>query len=85
MMPIGGALMMSVTVAGFTVIVTELVVEFAGELESLALTDTTEAPETVGVPLSEQFPFRVKPAGIVPLTSEQVYGEVPPLMPMLPL
>jgi hypothetical protein len=82
--PEGGELMTRVMVAGSMVIVTGLVFELAGELESVAFTVTVTTPEAVGVPVIEQFAFSVSPLGIVPPARVQVYGAVPPLTPMLP-
>jgi hypothetical protein len=83
--PEGGELIRRVTVAESTVIVTGLVLELAGELESVAFTVTVTAPEAVGIPVMLQFAFSARPAGIVPPTREHVYGAVPPLTPMLPV
>jgi hypothetical protein len=43
-----------------------------GEVESVAFTVKFDVPAVDGVPVSEQFVFSVKPAGSVPLTSEQL-------------
>jgi hypothetical protein len=69
--PVGGELRIKLIVPALIVIVTGLVLELAGELESVALIETVTAPAVVGVPLIEQFAFSVNPAGIVPLTNEQ--------------
>ena len=60
------------------------VVDAAGELESVALRVSVEAPAVVGVPESEQL-VSVRPAGTVPLVKVQVYGAVPPETPIVPL
>jgi hypothetical protein len=43
-----------------------------------------ELPAVVGVPLTVQL-VMVRPAGNVPVVIEQLYGEVPPLAPMIAL
>jgi hypothetical protein len=57
----------------------------AGLAESVAFTVGVDVPAMVGVPVSEQLLFSVSPAGTEPLTSEQLYGAVPPVTPMLPV
>jgi hypothetical protein len=57
----------------------------AGLDESVPFTTTVEVPGVVGVPVSEQLAFNVRPAGRFPLMSEQVYGPLPPVTPMLPV
>jgi hypothetical protein len=57
---------------------------FAGLPESVTITVTVELPAAVGVPLTVQ-PLSVSPAGRVPVVMEQLYGEVPPLAPMVAL
>jgi len=69
--------------AAFTVTEIEPVVEFAGLAESVALTENEYVPAVVGVPVREQ-PLSVSP-GAEPLTSEQVYGAVPPEIPIAPV
>ena len=60
-------------VDGLMVMLTGPVELFAvGVAESVAFTVTLLVPAVVGVPLSEQLPFSVSPAGSVPLTSEQL-------------
>ena len=44
----------------------------AGLAESVARTVTVCVPAVVGMPVTEQFAFRVSPAGRVPLTIAQV-------------
>ena len=56
-----------------------LVLCFGLEL-SVTLTVRLAVPGIVGVPLTVQ-PFRVNPAGSVPLVIVQLYGVVPPLIP----
>ncbi len=51
-----------------------------GLLESLTCSVTVALPAVVGVPLTVQ-PLRTRPPGSVPVM-EQVYGEVPPLIPI---
>ncbi len=48
------------------------VVLLAGLAESVALTVGVDVPAVVGVPVSEQLLFSVRPAGTEPLTSEQL-------------
>ena len=70
--------------AALTVKVTVPVVDAAGELESVALIVSADAPAAVGVPESEQL-VNVRPAGTVPLVKEQVYGALPPETPIVPV
>lgn len=56
-----------------------------GVAESVAFTLIVVAPAVVGVPVSEQLLFSVRPAGSVPLTSEQLIGVVPPETPIEPV
>lgn len=51
--------------------------------ESVTVTVTVVEPAVVGVPLTVQ-PFRINPAGSVPVM-EHVYGDVPPEPVMVPL
>jgi hypothetical protein len=70
--PTGGELRVSVTAAGLMTMETAPVEVFAGLAESVAFTVGVEVPAVVGVPVSEQLLFRVRPAGTEPLTSEQL-------------
>jgi hypothetical protein len=83
--PGGGEVSVSVTPEGLIVIDTDPVVECAGFEESVAFTWNVVVPEAVGVPLSEQLAFSVRPAGGVPPSKAQVYGPVPPFTAMLPI
>ena len=58
--------------------------EFAGELESVAVTASEYVPGVVGVPLMLH-PFRESPAGRLPPAMEQEYGAVPPDTSMVPV
>ena len=70
---------------GCTVIVTGAVVVLGGVMESVAVTLTVLLPAVVDVPVIVQFAPRLRPAGKVPPASEQMYGPVPPLTPMVPV
>jgi hypothetical protein len=48
------------------------------------LTVTVELPAVVGVPLTVH-PLMLSPAGSVPDVMLQLYGDVPPLTPMVAL
>ncbi len=79
-----GAVPVSVRVGtGSTVMVMGPVVVMVGLLESVTFTVTGVDPGVVGVPVMVQ-PVSVRPAGSVPETRTQVYGPVPPVMPMGP-
>jgi hypothetical protein len=71
-MPAGGEVMDSVTPAGLMTMETVPVEVFAGLAESVAFTVGVDVPAVVGVPVSEQLLFSVRPAGTEPLTSEQL-------------
>jgi hypothetical protein len=70
--PAGGELRVSVTAAGLMTMETVPVEVFAGLAESVVFTVGVEVPAVVGVPVSEQLLFSVRPAGTAPLTSEQL-------------
>ena len=55
-----------------------------GDSESTTFTVTVELPAVVGVPLTVH-PVSERPAGKVPDVIAQLYGEVPPLTPMVAL
>lgn len=81
----GGLLRVSVGAAGRIVSPTGPVVDSTGLLESVAFTLRMTESATVGVPLTTQLADSVSPAGSVPAVSEQPYGAVPPLTPMVAL
>ena len=56
----------------------------AGDSESVTFTVTVELPAVVGVPLTAH-PFIERPAGNVPDVIVQLYGELPPVTPMVAL
>ena len=60
------------------------VVDCVGDSESVTFTVTVELPAVVGVPLTVQ-PLMLRPSGSVPAVMVQLYGEVPPLTPMIAL
>ena len=64
-----------------------LVVVAAGVAESVTRTVKVDVPEVVGVPeMPPVEAFRVSPAGREkPLTSDHVYGLVPPLAARVPV
>ena len=79
-----GAVPVSVRVGtGSTVMVMGPVVVIAGLLESVTFTVMGGDPAVVGVPVMVQ-PVSARPAGSVPEARVQVYGPVPPVMPMGP-
>lgn len=76
--------MVSVNAAGLITMVSGPVVDCAGDSESVTFTVTVELPAVVGVPLTVQ-PLMLRPAGSVPDVIVQLYGELPPLTPMVAL
>jgi len=74
----------NVRAAGLITIVSGPDVVCEGDSESVTFTVTVELPAVVGVPLTEH-PVNESPAGSVPDVIAQLYGEVPPLTPMLAL
>lgn len=76
--------MVKVSAAGLITIVSGPVVVCEGESESVAFTVTVELPAVVGVPMTAH-PLNDRPAGSVPDVIRQLYGEVPPLTPMVAL
>jgi hypothetical protein len=65
-------------------IVSGPVVDWVGDSESVTFTVMVELPAAVGVPLTAQ-PLMLKPAGSVPAVMVQLYGDVPPLTPIVAL
>lgn len=57
---------------------------FAGFAESVAVTPTVKIPGVCGVPVMVQSEFRVRPFGMAPETTEQLYGAVPPATRIAP-
>jgi hypothetical protein len=86
-MPFGRLVEVSVSVPA----VPELIVRLTGPLAlccgfELSVTPIVRfvVPATVGVPLTVH-PVNVKPAGNVPAVIVQLYGDVPPVMSIVPL
>jgi hypothetical protein len=73
-----------VRAAGLITMVSGPDVVCVGEPESVTLTVTVELPAVVGVPLTVH-PLMLSPAGSVPDVMLQLYGDVPPLTPMVAL
>ena len=67
------------------VMLTDTVTVSAGLPESVTLTVRFCVPATVGVPVTAHPAPRVRPAGSVPVTMVQEYGDVPPPTPMMEL
>lgn len=81
--PPGSVPVVIVSAAGAIVMLTVPIADCAGLPESVTFTVTVEVPAVVGVPVTAQFVPRVRPAGSVPAVIEQLYGEVPPLAPIV--
>lgn len=79
--PFGSVPNARVDAARLTVMLTGAVVVCAGLLESVVVTVMVVVPAVVGVPVTVQFAFKVRPAGSA-LVDEHVYGPVPPLTPI---
>lgn len=79
-----GNVFVSVSAAGLITMVSGPEVVCVGEPASVAFTVTVELPAVVGVPLTVQ-PLMLRPAGSVPDVIVQLYGEVPPLTPIVAL
>jgi hypothetical protein len=74
----------NVSAAGLITIVSGPVVVCVGDSESVTFTVTVELPAVVGVPLTVH-PVSDNPAGSVPAVIVQLYGEVPPVTPIVAL
>jgi len=81
--PSGSVPFVSVIARGRIVIVSGPVVLCGVALESVAFTDTVIVPAVVGVPLTTQPAPSMRPDGSVPDAIVQVYGDVPPLTPIV--
>ena len=78
--PFGSVPIVRFAAAGLIVIFTGAVALCPGLPESVVFTVTVVVPGAVGVPVTVQFAFSVRPAGRA-LVVEQLYGAVPPLIP----
>jgi hypothetical protein len=79
-----GSVLFSVSAAGLITIVSGPEVFCEGDSESVTFTVTVEFPAMVGVPLTAH-PVRDSPAGRVPDVITQLYGDEPPMTPMVAL
>ncbi len=75
----------SVNALGAMVSATGPVMLLSGLLLSVAVTVSMAVPATVGVPVITQPAPRVSPAGSVPAVMVQLYGELPPATPIMPV
>ena len=75
--------MVIVNAAGAMTMVSAWLAFCAGLPESVTFTVIGDEPDVVGVPLTVQ-PTSARPAGRVPVI-EQVYGDVPPVAPIMEL
>jgi hypothetical protein len=79
-----GSAPVNVRAAGLITIVSGPVVVCEGDSESVTFTVTVELPALVGVPVTAH-PVRERPAGSVPDVIAQLYGDEPPVTPMVAL
>lgn len=82
-MPEGSVDVVRLSGAGLMTIVSLWLAVCCGLPESVTVTVIVVDPAVVGVPLTVH-PFRMRPAGSVPVM-EQVYGGVPPEAVIVPL
>jgi hypothetical protein len=79
-----GNVFVRTSAAGLITMVSGPDVVCVGEPASVTFTVTVELPAVVGVPLTVH-PLMLSPAGNVPDVITQLYGDVPPLAPMVAL
>ena len=79
-----GNVFVNTSAAGLITMVSGPDVVCVGEPASVTFTVTVELPAVVGVPLTVH-PLMLSPAGSVPDVITQLYGDVPPLTPMVAL